>query len=430
VSKEAFKQKSPIWKSCLGQLARRYALEQLFLLQSLPSYIIFDAELTGVLPAYFLHNRIPQGSQDYMYEEERRRWYNYMSIPDLPMENMAADPYWIPKLHNWNWHVHLNLARCSVGKPDCTNGMWNEFQEPIDKLSRFEEFCRKRGSKDPLHHWIYVSEWAILSEFEPWNKAFIDLLQYHYRRAPAHNVTFHLLDCSEAKFLCHIWAVRGLSMIHITSKESSSDLPRSIDPMSDSRDLQLAVLVVELPLEDKLQGTLATFPSQFEQLRRLTSSENVYLEFDEYEEEQQLENRFVEWIEEKRGGGPLGWLRLTTTEKSSWLLGRNDVLKSLWEIALLVSTSTALLVLEICLTLKELLQMVFSWFLPGPQQRLAEPPGDFLSDFMEGAFMDFLEEVKNNLTEEMLSKTTSMAEGSSIIDEALGSSIVSNAPTG
>jgi hypothetical protein len=164
----------------------------------------FDAELTGVLSAYFLHDRIPQGSQDYMYEEERRRWYNYMSIPDFPIENVAADPDWIPKLHNWNWHVHLNLSRCSVEEPDCTDGMWDQFDEPIDRLSRFEGFRRKRGSKDPLHHWIYVSKWAVRGEFGPWNKAFIDLLQYHYRRAPAHNATLRLLDCSEAKFLCHI----------------------------------------------------------------------------------------------------------------------------------------------------------------------------------------------------------------------------------
>jgi hypothetical protein len=116
----------------------------------------------------------------------------------------------------------------------------------------------------------------------------------------------------------------------------------------------------------------------------------------------------------------VGWLRRRTAETSSRLLGRSDVWKALWEIALLVSTTAALLMLEICLTLKELLQMVFSWFFMGPQQRLAQPPGDFLSDFMTGSFIDFLEEVKKNLTEEMLSKTTSMSEGNSIIEETWG----------
>jgi hypothetical protein len=80
-------------------------------------------------------------------------------------------------------------------------------------------------------------------------------------------------------------------MIYITFEEPSSDLPQSIDQMSDGRDLRLEVRVVELPLEDRLQGSLSKFPSQFEQLRRLTNNEDVYLEFDEYEEQQQLENR-------------------------------------------------------------------------------------------------------------------------------------------
>jgi hypothetical protein len=397
----------------------------------LPTYIVFDGQLTGALLAYFMHARIPEGSQDYLYEVKRRQWFNYISIPGLPMENMATNPYWIPKLYSWNWYTHLNLTRCTMGEPDCTNGMWNPVNEPIDKLARFEEFRRKRSSQDPLHHWIYVSKWALLNEFDPWNRAFINLLQHHNCISPAHNATLHLLDCMESKFLCHIWAVRGPSMIHITFKEPSKELLEAGDRVFVSPDLHLEVRVIELPLKEKLKGTLQTFPSQFEQLRRLTSNKNIYLEFDEYDEQKQLERAFEDWLDEKKGGGLFGHLQVSMSRPTDWLLERSGALQPLWNVAVFLSYSIVLLVLAICSFVWGLLRAGFSWFLASPQWLAAQPSGNFLSDLMMGSFMDFLDKVKNNLTEEMLSKTSSfVSEVSSIVDEALGYSTASSAPTG
>ncbi|KAG8671052.1 hypothetical protein FPOAC2_04369 [Fusarium poae] len=136
--------------------------------------------------------------------------------------------------------------------------------------------ARRRYSVDPSwHHWIYLSEnLQPLNETwnqDPWDRAFLDLLQYRDKNEPLGRSNFNYITCPHS-FLCATWRISGPALIHFTNEPVKRNLTekrsrrRILDPVS--------VRVFELPLSEPVIP--GTFPTHFEQMRSITASNSTY----------------------------------------------------------------------------------------------------------------------------------------------------------
>ncbi|RGP67302.1 hypothetical protein FSPOR_6060 [Fusarium sporotrichioides] len=184
-----------------------------------------------------------------------------------PIYDIRA-PYHIPQLQNpMTWTQDIGISR-----PDG----WHTSSVGAHAYFRDLYRSRRRYSDDPSwHHWIYLSEnREPLNETwnqDPWDKAFLELLEYRDKHEPLGRDNFNYLTCHHS-FLCALWRVSGPALIHFTNEPLKQNLPqrrgrkRILDPVS--------VRVFELPQNEPVIP--GRFPTRFEQMRSITASNSTY----------------------------------------------------------------------------------------------------------------------------------------------------------
>ncbi|KAM0351804.1 hypothetical protein ACHAPU_002316 [Fusarium lateritium] len=178
-------------------------------------------------------------------------------------------PYHIQRLYNpLDWVQEVNMVRPRDWHTD-----------NFGVLARFDDLHRRRRQSGDLgwHHWIYLSAndqplnetWNV----DPWDKAFLDLLQHRDKHEPQGRSNFNYITCPRS-FLCHIWSISGPALVHFTNEpvQQNATWRRSLKPILDP----VSVRVFELPLEKPVIP--GRFPSQFEQMRCITASNSTYWE--------------------------------------------------------------------------------------------------------------------------------------------------------
>jgi hypothetical protein len=228
-------------------------------------------------------------------------------------------PYHIQQLHNpLEWTKELGLIRPSDWNTDNV-GVFASFKDLHRRRRRFD---RHSG----WHHWIYLSAndqplnetWNV----DPWDKAFLDLLQHRDKHELWGRSNFHYITCP-GSFLCDIWSVSAPALIHFTNEpmQRNSTQERSLKPIIDP----VSVRVFELPLEKPVIP--GTFPSQFEQMRSITASDSSYWETREkYSNFDQVRGQALKVLKKMENKYPLTYGMLVWLE-NKWvnLWGSEDV---------------------------------------------------------------------------------------------------------
>ncbi|KAJ4128818.1 hypothetical protein NW768_007337 [Fusarium equiseti] len=175
-------------------------------------------------------------------------------------------PYHIKQLHNpLTWTQDIGISRPEDWKT--TN---------VEVLVNFNALYRRRRWYSPeWHHWIYLSaNEEPLNETwnkDPWDKAFLELLQHRDEHEPDKRWNFNFITCPQS-FLCSIWRVDGPALLHFTNELLEQDATQKqsraliLDPVH--------VRVFDLPLNESVIP--GRFPTRFEQMRSLTASNSTY----------------------------------------------------------------------------------------------------------------------------------------------------------
>jgi hypothetical protein len=296
----------------------RFCILALLLVLS-PIYV--PGAILGVLLGYEASTKDPKAVPKWTKDMERLDFMMSVSFPDLPMWESSPRPYYIPKLETWSWFRRLNLTGCDPDTVNCDGRPKDD--QGIDKHADFNFWCRDSKIDAPLHHWIYVSKWGDFI-MDDWDKAFNQLLQYHYVNPPANNATIDIVSCMDSQFLCHTWEIEPPTMLYL-----SVDLESKEDMMPDRPSfgaapayLPLKVYVKTLPLDTDLPGAIGTFPSRFEQLRQLTTTPNIDEELDEWDEFPMVFARLFRELK----GGRFGLVGKVVGEWSEKLLDSKGIL--------------------------------------------------------------------------------------------------------
>ncbi|RGP78940.1 hypothetical protein FLONG3_2845 [Fusarium longipes] len=195
--------------------------------------------------------------------------YEWFSGPD------GVNPFYTPQApyHVQQLHDPLEWTR-TVGMKRPSDWSTNN----VGKLASFRDLyrVRRRYSDDPSwHRWIYLSTSADpmsdISDYNPWDKAFSDLLEYRDKHEPLGRSNFNYIACPK-NFLCSLWSISGPALIHLTNEPITRNATqeRSRKPILDP----VSVRVFELPLtEPVIPGS---FPTYFEQMRSITASNSTY----------------------------------------------------------------------------------------------------------------------------------------------------------
>ncbi|GKU04418.1 hypothetical protein FLAG1_07117 [Fusarium langsethiae] len=229
-------------------------------------------------------------------------------------------PYYIPQLHNpMRWTQDIGLSRPD-GWHTANAGVFASFKN----LYR----SRKRYSYYPnWHHWIYLSEnKSPLNETwnqDPWDEAFLELLEYRDKHEPLGRSNFNYIGCPKS-FLCAIWRISGPALLHFTNEPVDQDITqqtsrgRILDPVS--------VRVFELPMtEIVIPGR---FPTRFEQIRSITASNSTYWTTrTTYSNFEQVRGQALKVLKKYEEGYPLTYGMLAKAEdKLTRLLAVDDTI--------------------------------------------------------------------------------------------------------
>jgi hypothetical protein len=195
--------------------------------------------------------------------------YKITEYFDETYDNWAnvAPVFHIPQIVNpLRWTDQLGLKRPTV------SGFGDEYE--LAGLGHLYRRTPRVPEEQQWHHWIYLSaqqepwrqpDGPILHD--PWDKAFVDLLEYRDKHDTMGRSSFLYISCQKS-FLCGSWRVAAPALLHFTTEGNRSRLT------GDSPDLpnytRVNTRVFELPLRQTAMP--GVFPSHFEQLRSLTAS--------------------------------------------------------------------------------------------------------------------------------------------------------------
>lgn len=296
-------------------------------LPTLPRWLILILLSLNLIP---LANGIIQGLilSDYrarVYDDsvrhfiENRAEASYMSFQD----NVGVEPFHVPKIRDPQaWWAKLGMKRFDVASDDG--------EAPINIFAQLGSLYREDAG-DPWHHWVYISPYQLHIEgllFSQWDKAFNELLRYHYRNPGVGNASFHYIP-SPRSFLCLQWHIRGPALMHFTTEVAtltSKTLPNRPTIPGYS---PVAVRLIELPLKDAESSPLipGTFPSVFKQMKSVTEDPYAWQMFNIYSEPEQLQLRLRDMLLEKEREYPRTFGRLLEAE--DWLLDNFNFLSAL-----------------------------------------------------------------------------------------------------
>ncbi|KAF4342121.1 hypothetical protein FBEOM_3923 [Fusarium beomiforme] len=183
----------------------------------------------------------------------------------------VAPVFHVPQIQSpLKWTSQLGLVRPA--------GWGSQNVEALASLSNLYWKTRP-GEKEPAwHHWIYLSaqqepwrqpDGPVLHD--PWDKAFVDLLEYRGKHDVMGRSNFHYVSCPK-NFLCASWRATAPALLHFTNEGNTSSVSDEQPEMPDH--IPVDVRVFELPLaEIPIPGI---FPSYFEQMRSLTASNTTF----------------------------------------------------------------------------------------------------------------------------------------------------------
>ena len=147
----------------------------------------------------------------------------------------------------------------------------------------------------PLSWWVYVSRLSMPTVFH-WDAAFVRLLEYHNLHPPADGASLAYVDCAAAPFLCVIWQVEYPALVHFKVHDEPPD-PDNIEPAAwevESTYLRpVDVRIFDLGLQFNSTTLLpGQFPTEFEQMRSLTSQSGAYESGEIYNDFTRVYDRF------------------------------------------------------------------------------------------------------------------------------------------
>lgn len=259
-------------------------------------------------PALFMNNMMTVKTYEWFKEPGGQ---NPLRIPRAP--------YHIQQLHNpLEWTKELDLVRPRD---------WNT--DNVGVLASFGNLRRRRPRSERYmnwHHWIYLSanEQPLNETWnaDPWDKAFLDLLEHRDKHEFWGRSNFHYITCP-GNFLCDIWSVSAPALIHLTNEpiRRNATQKRSMKPILDP----VSVRIFELPLKKAVIPGI--FPSQFEQMRSITASNSTYWETrDKYSNFDQVRGQALKVLKKMEDKYPSTYGRLVWLE-DKWvnLWGSDDV---------------------------------------------------------------------------------------------------------
>lgn len=235
--------------------------------------------IEGVIYSNFLTETYFASLDHFSFNVQTAQWADPWSDPSSVI---GHEPFYVVQLHDpQRWWEKLGLKRFDIDITDDV-AMANI---PIDSFASLEALYRrapKQEQAQPWHHFIYASPSVIHIEdiwLDKWDRAFNELLQYHYANPTPTGAGFHYLSCWRS-FLCDIWATRGPALLHFTTE--SPDPSNKLDELNQRQQipghLPVVVRIIEFPLTepDKLGLPPSQFPSHFNQLRSVTSQPQMW----------------------------------------------------------------------------------------------------------------------------------------------------------
>jgi hypothetical protein len=204
-------------------------------------------------------------------------------------------PYHIQQLHDpLEWARQVGLSR-PVGWKTDNLGVFTAFKDLYRK--------RRRYADDPSwHHWIYLSanEQPLNETWneDPWDRAFLDLLQYRDKHELLGRSNFHYIACPHS-FLCSVWNIDGPALVHFTNEpvKLNATETRSRKPVLDP----VSVRVFGLPLNEVVLP--GVFPTYFEQMRSITASNSTFwttrMEYSNFDQVREQALKVLKNIEDK-----------------------------------------------------------------------------------------------------------------------------------
>lgn len=278
----------------------RHVLFRLWLI-TLP--ITFPFFLTGIFEGVFAAKeetrRYYASIRNYHEETIRANEMDFFSVPGAPgIHDVGLAPYHIPQIRDPDhWWERAGMKRFDIQK-GWDNPPINDYASlnMLYKRVRFHERHR------PWHHWIYLSDSLLHLEdlyFNGWDRAFEELLKYHYVNPAAYNAGFHYMSC-HGGFLCEQWRTRGPALLHLTTETTEDDFISSPEPPYGYA--RVTARLIEFGIQDMERLALPrdTFPSEFKQLRSVTENPEAWKMFGQYSEVFQWAQRLTDLCERKR----------------------------------------------------------------------------------------------------------------------------------
>ncbi|KPM42455.1 hypothetical protein AK830_g4087 [Neonectria ditissima] len=289
----------------LGCLRPVWSLLKALLLISLP--VTFFPFLNGLMEGAFAAKYMKQNEFEvaryFLQELEAKQLAEYISVPGVPsVVDAALPPFHVVRLQDpTNWWEKLGLER-----PEFDKEVYPPYgtHDPYKLPSLHDLYRRASMSEEsgPWHHWVYASaqhrhfEGRMVNE---WDKAFEDLIQYHYANNSVESAGFHYVSCPYS-FLCASWRVKGPALLHFTTEDPDAEkvsltAKEKGYPGYDA----ITVRIIEFPLKER--GELAlpgVFPSYFNQLRAVTATSSAWSIHTPYSDLDQLILRVADVCED------------------------------------------------------------------------------------------------------------------------------------
>lgn len=265
--------------------------------------ITFPFFLTGVFEGFFAAReetrRYYASTRNYIEESIGAGEMDFFSVPGAPgIHDVGFAPYHISQIRSPDhWWERAGMKRFDIQKG------WDD--PPIDAYANLHMLYRRapfHERRRPWHHWVYLSDSLIQMEdvyFNEWDRAFNELLKYHYANPAAYNAEFHYMTC-DGSFLCEQWRTRGPALLHLTTETTEDDEVSSPEPPFGYE--RVTARLVEFGIKDMEQLALPrdTFPGEFEQLRSVTENHEAWKLHDQYHDIVQWSLRTTDLSERKK----------------------------------------------------------------------------------------------------------------------------------
>lgn len=287
--------------------------------------------IAGGLMQQFHTDRVNHGIQAMISEIESFTWMEEHKDPAWRPFSGKLDtdtaPFYVPRLHSNNWLAKLGLILPRTHYLD--NPETADMDLGVDKMLSFDAILRDVSCiGNANEYWVYVSTTLTpdsYSEGSSWDTAFRKLMEHHERYPKPAGMQFAYADCAKSPFLCNVWQIDSPVLMHF-KVEVESDLGPDIDPSAYDAIpeflSQVSVRMIDLGLQESSSPVSpGTFPTEFEQMKSLTSKPGAYTLFEIFDEQtrelERFNNHFTALC--NREGSLLDYLTEAENWTAKWL---------------------------------------------------------------------------------------------------------------